>query len=422
MINNKKILIVMGGYFPETTPNGVCIKAVTAELLKDGYEVHILNQCEGKETEVEGVYVHYIPNNLFLKMQKFGEQHPMGVGKLCYKSAMLLNKFQKLLMLPWYPLNHPLTLHNFYSKTVKLQKKYGFERIIGVYHPLEATLASLKFKNKNPEIPVAVYVSDSLIYMSGSQYFPPKVAEKLKWRLEKKVYEGADRVFNIRCHEVHHQDKKYDPYRSKMVFLDTPLFEPSELPTEYEPMFDKSKIQWVYMGTMFENYREPYYMARLVEALETEMEIQVQFFTRGSCESWLADKCKECPKHYMQHGYVSNSLTPTIYANSDFLINLGVNITTMISSKIFLYMSYGKPIIHFYYQDDDVCNTYLQKYPGCCLIQMKDELFEENKKKLATFIKENRGRKYDSAAILDLFRENTPRNTADAFEADWAIE
>lgn len=415
----NKILFIMGGYYPETTPNGVCVKAISKELLPDGYEVHVLTQDDGEDVELDGIYVHYIPKNLFLKMRKYGEQNPAGIGKLCYKFAMLLNKIQKFVMLPWFPLNHPNTLRKYYLKAKQLQKKYDFYKVIGVYLPLESTLATIKFKRNHSAVQAAIYVSDSLIYLSGTKYLPSWLAEKFKWRLEKKVYEGVDRVFNIRCHKVHHKDSKYDSYRDKMVFLDTPLFEPTELPKKYEEMFDKNKIQWSYMGTMFDGYREPYYMTRLVEAIENKFDIQVQFFTRGSCESWLADKAKKTPGHYVQHGYVNNSLTPTIYANSDFLINLGVNTSTMISSKIFLYMAYGKPIIHFYYQDDDVCNPYLLKYPGSCLIQMKDELFEENKIKLCDFIKDNLGKKYDSKMVSNLFFENTPRFSANAFEEDW---
>lgn len=420
-MDNKKnrILFIMGGYYPETTPNGVCVKAISNELLRDGYEVHILTQDDGVDIEIDGVSVHYIPKNLFLKMRKFGEQNPTGIGKLCYKTAMLLNKIQKLFMFPWFPLNHPITLRKYYSRAQQLQKQYGFDKVIGVYLPLESTLATLKFKRNYPTIQTAIYVSDSLIYLSGTKYLPTWLAEKFKWRLEKRVYEGVDKVFNIRCHEVHHNDAKYDIYRDKMVFLDTPLFEPAELPADFEPMFDKNKIQWSYMGTMFDGYREPYYMARLVEAIENKFDVQIQFYTRGSCESWLAEKEKKLPGHYAQHGYVDNSLTPLIYANSDFLINIGVNTTTMISSKIFLYMAYGKPIIHFYYQDDDVCNSYLQKYPGSCLVQMKDELFEENKNKLCIFINDNLGKKYDSKMVTNLFYENTPRFSANAFEEDW---
>ncbi len=415
----KRLLFIMDGYYPETSPNGVCIKAIVKELIKDEYEVHVLNAGQPNDNLVDGVHIHYIPYNLFLKMRSYGEQHPTGVGKIVYKGAMLLNKIQKLIMLPWYPLNHPNTVQHYYSAACKLEDSLHFEKVIGVYLPLEATLATVKFKEKHPYIPTAIYVSDSMIYMSGAKYFPPQIAEKLKWRVEKRVYEGVDKVFNIRCHEIHHKDPKYDPYRLKMQFLDTPLFEPTELPVQFEQLFDKEKIQWSYMGTMFDKYREPYYLCRLVEALENEFDIQVQFYTRGSCEEWLAEKCSEKPEHFVRHGYVSNSLTPIIYANSDFLINLGVNTSTMISSKIFLYMAYGKPIIHFYYQDNDVCNPYLERYPGACLIQMKEELFEDNTIKLRNFIRDNLGKVFDSKDIADLFIENTPRYSADAFEDDW---
>lgn len=416
----SKFLFLCSGYYPETTPNGVCLRMVALELLHMGHEVHIICQDDidgPSEICYEGIFLHYIKSNIFLRLRKFGEQHPKKMlGRISYVIAMCINKIQKILLLPWYPLNHPLSLYKFYKTACNLNKNYNFDRVIGIYCPLEATYAVIKYKKKFPQCKVSAYVLDSLIYMSGASYFPKKVAEWLQWRVERKVYEGVDRVFNMRCHEVHHKALKYDKYREKMSFLDIPLFKSHSSLQIKQNYFDHNFIQFVYMGTLFENYREPYYLCRIASELSKKKQpIQIQFYTRGSCEAKLSEISKCEPELVCQHGYVSHSLVEEIYANSDFLINIGVNRTTMISSKIFDYMAYGKPIIHFYYQDDDVNNRYLQEYPLCCMIQMKDELYSKNLDKLWSFIELTKGKIIDSKYLINKFKENTPEYTAQAF-------
>lgn len=49
-----------------------------------------------------------------------------------------------------------------------------------------------------------------------------------------------------------------------------------------------------------------------------------------------------------------------------------------ISSKIFEYMSMGKPILHIYYSDTDVNLSYLKRYPLALCLKADDKLISEN--------------------------------------------
>ena len=54
------------------------------------------------------------------------------------------------------------------------------------------------------------------------------------------------------------------------------------------------------------------------------------------------------------------------------LISIGNKDFPYVPSKIFEYMSTGKPIIHFYHNDDDSCLGYLQRYRNACLIDLRN--------------------------------------------------
>jgi hypothetical protein len=67
------------------------------------------------------------------------------------------------------------------------------------------------------------------------------------------------------------------------------------------------------------------------------------------------------------------------------LMSIGLSDTYFISSKIFEYMSTGKPVVHFYCRDDDPTLPYYEKYPAALLIDSRDET-NENADKVASFL------------------------------------
>lgn len=74
--------------------------------------------------------------------------------------------------------------------------------------------------------------------------------------------------------------------------------------------------------------------------------------------------------------------------NSDILLNLAHLQGKQISSKIFEYMSYGKPILHILYKDEDVNLRYLENYSLSLLLRADDitgntDTIEENLIKLS---------------------------------------
>lgn len=78
-------------------------------------------------------------------------------------------------------------------------------------------------------------------------------------------------------------------------------------------------------------------------------------------------------------------------------------------------MSVGKPILHFYYHDDDVNIKYLEKYDLAIMIKMDEKLFEENAEKLKHFLQKTYNKKADSAKLDHAFYKNDPDYTAKYF-------
>ena len=74
-----------------------------------------------------------------------------------------------------------------------------------------------------------------------------------------------------------------------------------------------------------------------------------------------------------------------IIMQNTLLISIGNTDSPMIPSKLFVYMSSCKPIIHFYYNNKDSCLPYLEKYPYSLLLNMNDSM-DTNLNKTKLFI------------------------------------
>jgi hypothetical protein len=410
-----RILFLNDFYYPKPMPNAICLHRVAQELIKSGFEIHVIAYRRNQQQEIseyEGVKVHYISMRLFYKLRTFGEENIQKfMGRIANSLAKPLNKIAKIFWLPWYPMASPLTIKRYYNKAVDLCEHNKFDAVIALFNPEDTLFAGVRLKKKFPEIKFGAYILDSLIFLSGKKKLPSFLREKLSWKFEKMIYKNYDAVYNMETHRIHHISERYETYREKMFFLDTPLFTPRK-PVLKKQLYDSMKKHLVYMGTLFKTFRNPDYMFRLFVKVNENNNYNLHFYTRGDCEGSVIDYQAETNGAVIRHGYVAHSEIDNIYANADFLINLGVSNSTNISSKIFDYMSIGKPIIHFYYLDDDVNLSYFQKYDLALMIKMDEDLFTENVENLKKFLETTYNKTLDSNALIKSFRKNLPEYTA----------
>ncbi|MCH8487512.1 MAG: hypothetical protein LAT75_11650 [Candidatus Cyclonatronum sp.] len=416
----SKFLFLCDFYYPRPLPNGVVLDKVTTELIKRGHEVHLIAYRQLNQeavTRYNGVFVHYVEMRLFYILKTWGEQNIRKLsGAVSFYTAKAINKITKLFNIRRFPMSSAGSVERFYAKTEALHREHGFDAVIALFNPEDTLFAVMKFKQKYPQVSTGAYILDSLIFLAGKKKLPAFLRESMSWKFEQSVYESFDRVYNMETHRVHHVYEKYAPYRDKMVFLDTPLFIPREIVLTHQ-LYDADKTNIVYMGTLFKSFRNPEYVYKVFRGLNENNDSVLHFYTRGDCERMLLRYEKEMPGAVVREGYVSNSEIENIYANADFLINIGVNNSTNISSKIFDYMSTGKPVIHFYYFDDDVNNAYLEKYPSAILIKMDEALLSENIARLKKFVAEKKGVQPDISHLNDSFEKNKPEFTAAQFES-----
>lgn len=115
----------------------------------------------------------------------------------------------------------------------------------------------------------------------------------------------------------------------------------------------------------------------------------------------------------MRNGFIPHEDSLEKIDSASFLLSIGNTNSDMIPSKIFEYMSTGKPIIHFYDNDYDSSLPYLKNYPLALLVKSDIELLESNTVAVLNFIKNTIGKTVSFEEIETIFKYNKPEYTVD---------
>ena len=228
------------------------------------------------------------------------------------------------------------------------------------------------------------------------------------WRYERIIYNVAAKIIHLECHRNFYSDIRYDVFRGKFLFADIPLLEEKK-----NDIFTSTQNTIIFAGSLYKNYRDPSYFIFLFEKACVDIDVNLKFFSNGSCEEYLQECAKNNPK-IKRCGYIANSDLQVEMNRCSFFLDIGLtnnNGISPISSKIFSYFSFGKPIIHIRENGNDSALPYFEKYELSLIIDPSDD-FDYNVKKLKDFIVQNKDKTVDFNRVRNLFDSNTPEYTA----------
>lgn len=418
----KKILCITDFYYPKPLANGICLEQIVLELKKRNNEVHVLCLGESKNQEKinnDGIDVHFINKRLFHRLLEYGEKYiDTFKGKLAYNTALLINRANKFMLLPFYPMSSLSSIIAYYKKIKILQLENSYDLIISTYCPFDGLIGGLIAKLKFSEtIKYGIYMLDTLSNVGNSKWFSSQWMEKRGMNWEKIIFPHADFILYMRTHYTHHEKEFYEPYKARMKVVDTPLFS-SRFDQKNIPKTKMSNsLFWLYAGAFYAGRREPDYVCEIIMLLNNtynERANVIHFYSRGDCEETIAKYQELTDGWVIRHGYVHHSEVFDAVEKADILISVGNNNSEMVPSKIFEYMSTGKKIIHFYEDTNDSCISYFEKYPNALLINMKDDK-GKNITTINNFLdKDCTTISYDN--IEEIFIENTPKYTVNKIE------
>lgn len=405
----KRILVLTLTY-PEFSGSAtvLCTKRLIDCMAKQSdFEVHCLCtrlQGEASDEMINDVHVHRIKKTVWKRIYDSYRKRPEIQGKLL--------KIQKIIAAPLFPCRDFFMYRRYKEVAEVLQKTYKFDIVIAEHHGYNTLMTGCYLKEKYPSIKYYPILWDPILGQSKPTFLPETFVDRRILQCENQVNKAADNVFSIQAAKAIYSAQN-DTAKGKRIYYDIPaiLSPEPEVTTEYLSLIDKDAINITFSGLLGIPNRDPSYFIHTLNQTSIAERINLLFFSKGIAIAEQKRLCASFKGRIVFHEYIPLNELYTIYRHSDYLLNISHVNANMTPSKIFEYMSYGKPIISTFSTEGDAAKRYLDKYPESLVINQNDT-DNYNISRIENFLTS----KHDIvefARVQELFPLNTPRRFVD---------
>lgn len=283
--------------------------------------------------------------------------------------------------------------------------------------PFESVIAAMEYKKKHNCVKLVPFIFDKFSMNQSLNRLKINMFIKMKHHLslEEEMLKNSDKVIFVESWQEHLQ-KNFPKYNDKFCLVEHPLIKPFNV-AKVDDFFDNTKVNIIYAGLLSKIVRSPDYVLRLFSSiLKKHKNIMLHFYVVGNAVHLVNEYSKQFPDQIINHGWVKTDIVHQAMVNSSYLLSIGANDITQMSSKIFEYMSCCKPIIHTCVDKKDPANAILAKYPLSIYLEQKDSKMEENVQRLEAFLMESNLCKVDFAKIEKIFFNALPKYSADIID------
>lgn len=417
----KTIVSIIGGYAPDFSPGGKIASNVLDELKKD-YEVTIIAQKTKfglpEYEETNGIKLIRVPDyNLML--------HSFFESKMKTSSGLIKSVY-KALLFGKKAINYVVrmmrrrSLSGAYIRRLdkclkRLEKENKIDILIPASAPHEALAAAVKYKKKHPATMLIPYKLDR--FAQGNSLYENSFIRKFRYprhiKSEQETLVYADAMFALPPIADYYEKSEFD-FKEKVIKTEHPLLKKVDIQNDAET---SERISLVYAGSLDTTLRNPEYLLDMFSKTPEFKEKYIfNIYSFGNCGHILDNYKKILENSMNDAGKISSDEVPKRLSVSDILVTIGNNSSEEVPSKLFEYLSYGKPIVHFYYNDNDAYIKYLQDYDMSLCLKMSQEKMDENIALFKSFCEKNKGEQIPFDKVAEKFKECTPEYTAKQFD------
>lgn len=417
----KHIVVLVGNYYPHYSAVGNCAEKIIT-LLKNDFKISVVAAKNDAELncfeEFDGYDIYRIESKYQKKLNRINfemknNQTFFTKFKLYATRAFNLLKFvfQKESIDKDF-------VENYLSQLNELHEKQKIDVIIPLVFPFETVMSAIQFQNKTLEgVIILPYLFDNFSASVSLHRFKinRKVKFKANLKLESMMLEFSSRVFAMHPLQSHFERNIKNSTKNKIMYLEHPLLQKRDC--KFQENLTET-ISFTYTGGLFRGVRTADSCLCFLSAIAKCISIKVDFYCFGNDQKAIDNYSKNSPLIFTNHGRVDRSVAEQEISNSDVLISIGDTEGKQLSSKIFDYLSMGKPIIHFSYVDTCVNSKVLQRYPLAFIIKQdsNDEYSEKVINNALTFIIQAKNRAMTFYEVADLYSEALPETTANLFK------
>lgn len=387
----SKIVVLSTFYQGIPSANGICANNIVNALREMGNEVVVIcYEGDRDNITINQDWIFTIPK------PQIKENH--NIFNKAVRIAKLAMGSNKSL------LNYELTL-SYLKMLNDINEKGRIDAIVAFYFPFESVEAMRLFCKNNMHVNSIVFELDSV--GDGVSNTPLKgLVDHAYEKWLSHVYCEVTSIIIMKSHKEYWMARFGDYFDNKVIVSDIPVL----LEKERLEMDDHEPIRLIYSGLIEKRYRSPTYLLQVLKELSRLFSITMSFYSKGDCEEEIQTASNDINEIH-QYGYVEPDYLDKAILNSDYLISIGNSFSKSVPSKLITYISYGKPIIHFSSQNNDICNDYLNRYPLALVIDQSMPI-GDSVDRIITFFDETKGKQVLWDDISNIFRENMPDYSA----------
>lgn len=407
MNKKTKVAFLVDNYYPKFSPVAKCAYNI-AEELSNTYEVFIIT-LDGKSlslTTEEHNKQKILRCSTPLLLERKEIENNLTKSKVL-KAKLFFIRLKGYLKAIFSKINIDNEIVDSYYSALEIIKP---EVVIPICLPFEAVIAALNYKQVNSNTILVPFLFDRFTYNRSLQRNKVNLLIKRKAhvRLENSMLEYSDHI--LAMHQLRENfNIVFSDNMDKITYVEHPLLKKNK---NTRKTIDDGKTRLIYAGALYKNYRSPEYLLKVFTLIEGSY--LLNFFSAGNCEEMI-DKFSYRDKRIKKNGYVSVDVLDEEYSNADILLSIGNFKSQNLASKIFEYMSLGKPIIHFYENPNDPVLNLLNKYPLSLTVEQKSEDIKLNANRIQEFCTMNKGKIIGFDVVREKFIDATPEYISQTF-------
>lgn len=395
----KRILFLSCNYpYGLFGPSTLCTSRIMEALCQeDGFEVHNISYPQnGKPAYkvLDNVHLHYLDSRPKAKHH-----------------SKLFTQLQKTWQHLTYPQSSKSEAKSYYEECLRIINGQHFDLVVAQCYPEKCVWTGAWLKENGYVNNLMVIFWDNIYGKLPRRVIPEQYALKRQREVESFIAQQADSIVSL--YPIQTFFAKYGDVpeaERKRKFLGIPsILRPKNLPTSpYQNVVKADKINILYSGTIFRlDYVK--YLVDMLNMTENAEQLNLIFFSRGIQEDEFQKLDTSFRGSIVHHDWIPVEQLLAIYPTVDFFVSFPGN-PTAICSKVYEYMSYGKPIMLLYDDDRDVNITTFANYPILTAFDVRKPA-NENADIISHFISENRNKEIPFEDTERLF----PSDTAKAY-------
>lgn len=351
----KKVLFIVHEYYPYGSAITNCLKPIISEMKNQGIGVSILTRrthSELKKYELLDDIKVYRINDLF-------NIYNNRVTKSKNKIEKIYNKI--ILKLVWiYRTKIKKENEGFLNKNKgirigkKIIRKNKYDTIISCSYPFTMHKIAKELKNKY-NVTWLAYQFDPHTYNHTLDKL--QIKERLKEEIN--TFKNVDKIFLPKENYEENIKTNLMVLKEKYYPIDFALIKK----IDYKKEINNKKIIFTFTGTFYDDIRTPFEMFEFFKKINLDYELHLYYIAEKIMNDSIMEYKKVFKDKLVLHYNKPKEECDNALKNSNIIINIGNRIKNQTPSKVFEYISLGKPIINFYNIEDDTSKKVLDKYP-----------------------------------------------------------